>query len=168
MLRPMTASEPFSVYTLLRLVHNQWRWVVVATALLVLVRAIRGAATRRDWQRGDNLASVAFLGALDLQLLIGLVLYFFYSPYFQALLQAPKAAMHDAVTRFYAVEHQTAMLLVVVVAHIGRVRSRRLPAAGPARHWVMLWTMAIFFVLTLWAIPWPWRTVARPLFRLSW
>ena len=28
-------------------------------------------------------------------------------------------------------------------------------------------TMLLFFTLVLWAIPWPWRDIGRPLFRTT-
>jgi hypothetical protein len=156
--------NPIGGYQILRLVHGDWRWVVLGAALLVLARALDGVARARPWQRGDERAAVIFLGALDLQLVIGLVLYFGFSPFFTATRQAFAAAMRDAGTRFFGVEHQTAMLLATAVAHLGRVRARR--AVEPARrHRLMLGTMLLFFGLVAWAIPWPWRAFGRPLVR---
>jgi hypothetical protein len=154
-----------NAYTFLRLVHSYWRWLVVATALVALVRALAGVVLRRHWSRGDERAAVAFVGAVDMQVLIGLVLYFAFSPYWTAAHTALVAALHDRVTRFFAVEHESAMLLAFVAAHLGRVLSRR-QQQGPAKHRVMLITLVIFWLLIGWAIPWPWRAVGRPLLRL--
>jgi hypothetical protein len=163
---PPSTSSSWNTYTVLRLLHGHWRWAALATALWLLARAVDGAARGRPWKPGDERAAVVFLSALDLQLLLGLILYFGFSPFFTALRQAPHAALADRATRFFAVEHQTAMLLAVVAAHVGRIRARRLPDVSPRRHRVMLATLALFFALVLWAIPWPGRAVARPLFRL--
>ncbi|HWE31463.1 MAG TPA: hypothetical protein VHB97_25850, partial [Polyangia bacterium] len=67
--------------------------------------------------------------------------------------------------RFFGVEHETAMLLAFVTAHVGRVLSRRAP--DPRKQRILRATMFIFFALVLWAIPWPWRAFGRPLLRLS-
>jgi hypothetical protein len=165
--RPMTDASGFSAYTLVRLVHGYWRWPVFLLALVVLGRALAAWRARRPWQRTDERLIVSFLGALDLQLLLGLVLYFAWSPYFRALLDAPRAALADRVTRFFAVEHQTAMLLAVILAHAGRIRARRADS-DEARQRIVAITLILCFVLVLWAIPWPWRAVGRPLLRASW
>jgi hypothetical protein len=155
-----------SGYTVLRLVHGYWRWSVLASALVVLARALTGVQKRRAFTRTDERAALLFITALDLQVLLGLVLYFAFSPFWLAARQSFHAILHDPVSRFFGVEHETAMLLALVVAHAGRVRARRLDD-GARRHRVMLMTLIVFFALVLWAIPWPWRAAGRPLLRLS-
>ena len=153
-------------YAITRLVHGYWRWAVLAALVAVLARAVAGLRARRDWAPADERAARRFVAAVDLQLLLGLVLYFVYSPYFLALRQSFGAAMKDPTTRFFAIEHQVAMLVAVAIAHAGRVRARR--AAEPRRkHRVMLVTALLFLVVIAWAIPWPGRAVARPLARTS-
>jgi len=155
----------WNAYTVLRLVHSHWRWAVLLLWLVLFVRSLRGVRQRRPWETADDRIATAFLGAVDLQLLLGLVLFFFLSPYFLALRQSPGAVMKDSVTRFFAIEHQTSMILAVAAAHIGRVRAKR---ADPARrHRIMLITAIVFFVFVFIAIPWPGRVMARPLFRLA-
>jgi hypothetical protein len=161
------ADSSLNGYTVLRLVHSHWRWLVVALALAVVARALGGVRGRRPWSRSDERCSVAFIAAVDVQLVLGLVLYFGFSPFFTALHQSPHAALHDQVTRFFGIEHQTAMLIAVIIAHVGRIRSRRLASDDPRRHRVMLVTLALFCALVLWAIPWPWRAVGRPLLRFT-
>jgi hypothetical protein len=154
-----------SGYGVLRLAHGDWRWVVLGCALWALVRAADGVARRRSWRPGDERAALAFVAALDVQLLLGLVLYFGFSPFASAMRHAFAATMKDAGTRFFAVEHETAMLLAVAAAHVGRVRARR--ADPTRRHRLMLLTLLVFFAIVAWAIPWPWRRFGRPWLRLS-
>ena len=155
-----------NAYGLLRLVHGCWRWAVLATAIVVLVRAIAGSIRRTPWTAADERASRAFGSALDLQVVIGLVLYFGFSPFWPATYKTFSETMRSDVARFFGVEHQTAMLLAATAAYIGRVRGKR-AVDSTRRHRVMLVAMLIFFALALWAIPWPWRIVGRPLFRTS-
>ena len=155
-----------NLYGGLRLVHSYWRWAVLATALWTLWRAHDGVATKRAWSAGDERAVRLFLAALDLQVLLGVVLYFGFSPYWSAVRHAFHAAMKDRGARFFGAEHQTAMLLAFVVAHLGRLRARRAADDG-ARHRILRTTLLLFFALVAWAIPWPWRSFGRPLFRGS-
>ena len=74
--------------------------------------------------------------------------------------------MTDQGARFLGVEHETAMLLAVIAAHVGRLRAKRAPARA-LKHHAMRTAMVIFFALVLWAIRWPWRSFGRPLFRTT-
>jgi hypothetical protein len=155
-----------SAYALLRLVHGYWRWAVLAAAIVVFVRVIHGAHTRRAWTGDDDRAVKRFLSALDLQFLIGVILYFGFSPFWTALHQTFAETMRSPVARFFGIEHQAAMLLATIAAHAGHERAKR---AGNdlAKHRAMRAGMVIFFALALWAIPWPWRIFGRPLFRTT-
>jgi hypothetical protein len=154
-----------SWYSVLLAVHSYWRWVVLGTWLWVLVRSVAGLGGKRDWTKADDRASTLFVSALDTQFAIGLILYFGFSPFFQAVRQAFSAAMKNPEARFFGIEHETAMFLAVAAVHAFRVRARR--ATEPkAKHQAMLIGALIFGVLAAWAIPWPGRpAVGRPLFR---
>jgi hypothetical protein len=126
---------------------------------------VAGARGRREWAPGDEKAGRWFVGALDAQMLLGLVLYLRLSPITATAFQDFGAAMGNATLRFWAVEHITGMVVALMLAHVGRGRLRR--AADAARRHR---TAGIFFGLALVAIlvtmPWPWTQTARPLFRL--
>ncbi len=155
-----------SGYAFLRLLHGDWRWAVLAALVVVLVRASLGLARGSGWSPGDERAARLLVIAFDVQVLLGLILYFAFSPSFSALVHAPGAAMKDAGTRFFAVEHGFAMLIALAVLHVARARSRR--QAEPARkHRIMLVGALVVLVISGWAIPWPSRAVGRPLVRTS-
>ena len=75
--------------------------------------------------------------------------------------------MHAKEVRFFGIEHQFAMLLGVVAAHISRVRVRRSATADGKRRALLVWTI-VFLLLTFAGLPWPWREiVGRPFFRTA-
>jgi hypothetical protein len=142
------------------LVHSWVRWVVIAAGLAAVVRSVRGAASRGTWTPRDDRAGFWFVMALDLQATIGLVLYLFLSPFTRDAMHDLGAAMKNAGLRFWAVEHTFGMLVGLVLAHVGRARTRK--ASSLSRHKVA----AIFFGLALLAIlasiPWPGTPNGRP------
>jgi hypothetical protein len=150
------------MYSATLLVHSYLRWAVIVLGLVVLVRACAGWLGGRPWVGGDEAASKWFIIVLDVQLLLGLLLYLALSPITRAALSDFGGAMGDRLLRFWAVEHLFGMLVGVALAHIGRARARRAPS-GPPRHRVT----AVFFTLALMAIlasiPWPGLAVGRPL-----
>ena len=152
------------MYSALLLLHSWLRWAVILFALAAIVRAVDGARSRRAWLPGDDRVSRLFIIALDVQILIGLVLYFGFSPITQAALSDFGGAMKVSSMRFWAVEHVFGMLIAVALAHAGRARARRAPVDALKHR-----RIAVFFVLALIAIlasiPWPGRVYARPLLR---
>lgn len=148
------------MYSGVLLVHSWVRWAVVIAGVLALLRAVTGASSRRPWTAADDRAGLWFTIALDVQILIGLYLYFVLSPFTTDALRNFGAAMRTPALRFWAVEHPFGMLLGVVLAHVGRVRLRK---AEPSRRHVIA---AIFFGIALVAIlasiPWPGTPNGRP------
>ena len=121
--------------------HSYLRWAVLALGALAVVAAFRdgGGARRRV---------LPFVLALDLQFVVGLVLYLFLSP-----LTRPGAHAE----RYWRAEHPALGLLAVLLAHAGSVvlkRSRKdRSLTGPV---LLLGALVLLLV----AVPW-----TRPLLR---
>jgi hypothetical protein len=136
------------LYTILDRAHSGLRWVV----LLLLIAAI--ATAFQYWKGGRTESSKVSLLAMvvtHIQLLLGLILYFI-SPY----VSFASGFMKNAVTRFYAVEHISMMLLAIAIITIGYVRAKK-HIALPAKGKTIFWYYLIGLVLILAAIPWPFR-----------
>lgn len=146
--------------------HSWLRWAVLLLAIVVVVRAIGGAMSHRGWSPADDAAGKWFTISMDVQLLIGLLLYGLLSPITQNAFADMGAAMRDGALRFWAVEHFVVMLVAVAFAHIGRARVRRARSdASRFRSAAIFYTLALLALLA--AIPWPFMANARPLFRLG-
>jgi cell division protein FtsW (lipid II flippase) len=152
------------LYSILLPIHSILRWIVLLTALYAIVRAFAGWLGKKDWLKADYRAGAWFTMAFDFQLLVGLLLYFAASPLVASALQNFGAAMQNAETRFFALDHVFLMVLALGISHGGRTLSRR--AADPlVKHrWAaLLYTLALLVLLA--AIPWPFAAVARPWIR---
>lgn len=151
------------MYVAVLFIHSWLRYVVLLLGLALVLAAFGGLRTRSNWQPNHERLHKIFLAVLDVQLLLGIALYFFLSPVTAAARANMAVAMKDAQLRFFGVEHITTMLIAVVLAHVGRVRSKR--KEGPQRYRSVLITQIVWIVLTLISIPWPGLDTARPLFR---
>ena len=152
------------MYVWVLLVHSWLRWVVIGLALWVLARSVGGMQARRPWTSADDRATRMFSRALDVQILIGLLLYFVLSPITTAALGDFAAAMRNSPMRFWAVEHAFGIIVGMALTHIGRARIRK--AADPVRkHRLALIFFGLAVVAILVSIPWPGTPNARPLFR---
>ena len=135
------------MYTTLLAFHSWLRWAVLIAALIAAVRGVSGVVGKRRWTRSDDRAGFWFVNLIDLQMLLGLVMYFFLSPITKEALRNFGAAMDNAGLRFWAVEHVFGMVVAIALAHAGRARTKKL-RDDAARHKVA----AICFVLALVAI----------------
>jgi hypothetical protein len=150
------------MYPIVLAIHSLLRWIVLALIVALLVRTLRGWTAGRSWDRSDERLHFAAVLAIDLQLALGLVLYLALSPIAKAFLGDPGHAMHDRVLRFFGMEHLTTMLVAIVVLHVGRVLSKRVPERRHKR--AFLWTLG-GLVLVFVAIPWPFLKHGRPMLR---
>lgn len=133
--------------------HNIFRWLVLIVLFLAIYFAFSGWAKKGKWNKKDNIVGLLLVIFMDLQFLIGIILYAFVSPLTKTAFTDFGAAMKNADLRFYAVEHILMMIIALVLVHIGRVKSKRNPIA-----WKKHRTTAIFYgialLLILAAIPW--------------
>lgn len=143
------------MYTVILALHNIMRWVVVILAIVALARAYRGWLGRREWTEADRKAGVFFGIGMDIQLLLGLILYFFLSPTTTAALRDFGAAMSNDQARFFALEHILYMFVAVVVVHIGSVMARRAKEPVARHRLAAIWFSLAALILVI-AIPW-WR-----------
>jgi hypothetical protein len=138
-------------------VHNLARWVVIAAGVWAVVRIWSGWVRRSPWTDGHARAARLFTGALDLQFLVGLVLYLFFSPLTREAFRDLGAAMRDAPVRYFVVEHVVIMFAAIVVAHIGAGRVRRARTDAAKFQQAALW-LGVALAAVLGFVPW-----ARPL-----
>jgi hypothetical protein len=148
------------VYQSTIVIHSVLRWVVILAGAVAVGRAVSALTTGAPWTDRDDRAGRFFLISFDLQVMVGVAMYFFVSPITVGVLGDMGAAMRNTVTRFWAVEHAAGMVVAVLLAHVGRVLSRRAvePRTKHMRATVFyILALLLVFVLT----PWPFSRVPR-------
>ena len=161
MRRPTYNADMYSAFLL---IHSLLRWVVVIAGLVVIARAIAGISSRRDWQPGDAAGVRWFSISLDVQFLIGLLLYVWLSPFIRDAWADMGATMRNAPLRFFAVEHLTGMLIGIALAHIGKSKIGK-AADAAQKHKRALIFFSLAMVVIMLSIPWPGTPGGRPLLR---
>lgn len=149
------------MYAIIKDIHNVLRWIVLLLGLWAVVRVWWGLLKRREWAKWDRRAGVFFSSALDVQLLLGVVLYFI-SPLIQIAYQDFGAAMAAAGSRFFTVEHVIYAGAALMLAHLGNASTKKAPTNNTRfRRAALLFTLALAVLLL--GVPWPWLEVSRPL-----
>ncbi|HVJ26687.1 MAG TPA: hypothetical protein VM493_04060 [Vicinamibacterales bacterium] len=141
------------MYGIVLIIHSWLRWAVIAAGIAAVARGgARDSSTGR-W----------FTILLDVQMLIGLLLYFVLSPFTKAALGDFGGAMGNSQLRFFAVEHVFGMVIGLALAHIGTAKIRKAPEHRRGRLAMIFYGLALIAILA--SIPWPGMPAGRPLFR---
>jgi hypothetical protein len=141
------------MYTGLLHTHNLFRWLVLLAAVFAIVLALAGWLGKKPWTKKDNIAGLLFTIFVDIQFVIGMILYLFVSPFTKAAFADFGAAMKNQVLRFYAVEHILLMVAALALVHIGRVKAKKEIIAWKKHRTAAIW-YGIAFILILAGIPW--------------
>ena len=143
------------VHGIVLAIHNILRWVVLILAVVALFRAYLGWFGKREYTETDRKVGVYFSVSLDIQLLLGLLLYIFLSPITRTAFQDFSSAMTIPDIRYFAVEHILMMILAVIIVHVGTIFSKRaISDISKFRRAAIWYTVATLVVIL--AIPW-WR-----------
>jgi hypothetical protein len=154
------------MYNFLLIAHSWLRWVVLILAVYAIYRNYEGFTSGRKWLVKDKKVNTFFMSSLHLQLLIGLILYFGFSPTVQSFFADVKGSMKVSELRFFGMEHFVGILVGIIVAQIGSIRAKKqISDAGKFRT-AFFWFLAATIIILL-MIPFGIWNADRPMFRLS-
>jgi hypothetical protein len=139
--------------------HGLFRWVVLAAAVAAIFVAIPGWNGTRPASGMLLRFGIIFVAAIDLEFLLGLLLYFGASPITKMAFQNMAVAMKDHEMRFFAVEHTTYMFVALILAHVGGALSRK-GKTDLAKYRGAAICYSFSLLLMVAGIPW-WRPLLR-------
>jgi hypothetical protein len=145
-------------YSTLLAIHGILRWFVLIAGVATLIGCLIGILHKLPFKPLGRILGLIYVSLLDTQFLIGILLSIA-SPIVQAVWSNPAIGMKSHDLRFFAIEHSSAMLIALAIAHIGAVKSRRAVTAVAAYKKALIW-YAISLVIILGMIPW-WRPLLR-------
>lgn len=141
------------MYPIVLAAHNIIRWIVLILGVIVVVRALIGWFGKREWTDTDRKLGVYFTSAIDVQLLLGLLLFLFLSPITQEMFRNFSQAMSNPGMRFFGLEHTVSMVLAVVFAHLGSLFSKRASESAAKFRTASIWYGLALIVILL-GMPW--------------
>jgi hypothetical protein len=146
------------MYTGLLHLHSLLRWVILVCLLLALFKSFldRGGAFTATHKR----IGLVLMISCDLMLLIGLYQWAFGPTWGLISLKTRSFSevMKDPVARFFAIEHITAMIIAIVLVHIGRSYSKKnIPDTMKHKRTLLFYGLALLIILI--SVPWPFREV---------
>lgn len=101
--------------------HSILRYFILLLLITVIIQSLLGFLNRKPYSGIDNRTGLFLFIVTHTQLLVGIVL-FFVSP----AVQFTGAAMREGSTRYWLVEHNTAMLVAIVLITLARTTSKKM------------------------------------------
>jgi len=137
------------LYGILVSMHSGLRWVVLLLLIYAIINAAKSMSSGK-YLKKDKMINLFTMVSLHIQLLIGIVLYII----------SPKVSFFDgwmknSMTRFFALEHITLMIIAIALVTIGRSRAEKKLEGTRNKHRAILIMYTIGLILILASIPWP-------------
>jgi hypothetical protein len=132
-------------------IHNIIRWAVLLFGVLTVLNAFTGTIKKRVFTESDNKSNLLFMISCDIQLLLGLLLFFGNS-----WMSRMSNLKTDVSVRFFSMEHAAIMIIAWIFVHAGRVAVKK-ATTDAAKHKRMLIFFGLALLLILVSIPWPFR-----------
>lgn len=135
------------MHQIVNTLHSGNRYLLLAALVLVLFRSWSGWMGKKPFEKADNTASVILLGLAHLQLLLGIIQFFFTSAYTRTAMADMGAAMKDEWLRYFTVEHSLMMVIAVVLIHIGRTTSKKATTDETKHKKLAIWTTVAVLII---------------------
>ena len=137
------------LHTILVDLHSINRWLILLLGVYVLFLAGRGWFGQRAWSESAGKFGKYFLTLLDIQLLLGIVLYFV----FLARQGGFQYVFGNPASRFFLMEHSVMMVLAIIIAHVGGSLVKKASPEGKFKRMFLFNLIALLLILV--SIPWP-------------
>lgn len=133
--------------------HSWLRWVLLLLAVVSVGLSKVGWFGKKPYTDNHRRLGLFLTITADIQLLLGLVMYFFTSAITKTAFQDFGAAMKTPELRFYAVEHILVMIIAIALLHIGKSKVKK-AESDLKKHKTTVWFFGIALLLMLSRIPW--------------
>lgn len=153
-----------NLYNIFLIIHSWNRWIILLSGFVLLLALIFSLSRSTKYNAASKALATTFLSSLHIQLLIGIILYVFLSPFTQAAFNDFGNAMKNSGLRYWAIEHTVLNVIGIVLAQIGYSISKRRVNDKAKQKTLLIW-MGIAFLIILIAIPMGIMGVERPWFR---
>jgi hypothetical protein len=143
--------------------HSLLRWIIL---ILLVVNVVRHfSASNKPFTATDNKLGLFLMIAAHTTLLLGLYQWFTGTWGLTNIQNIGMgAAMKDSVSRFWAVEHTTGMIIGIILITLGKTVAKK-PFADAVKHKRSAILFSLALVIILLSIPWPFRAgIGRPWF----
>jgi len=132
------------MYNLLHLTHSIVRYFLLIIILFVILRSLMGWLNKSAYSKMDDQLSLGLFIFTHTQLLLGIIL-FFVSP----IVIFSGASMKDPTARYWLVEHNTGMIIAIVLISIARISSKKMTEAVAKHRRMFIFNFIALLIIVL-------------------
>lgn len=137
--------------------HSVLRWAILILILLAVYKSF--ADRNKPFTSSHRKNGLALMICADIMLLVGLYQWFTGGLGLKAIQNIGMSEImkqKNAYFRFFAIEHVTAMLIAIVLIHIGYGFAKKdIPDSTKHKRTLLFYGLALLIILI--SIPWPFR-----------
>lgn len=130
------------MYHGLLLTHSFLRYFILILLVAVIAIALVGLINKKPFTDRQSKIGLFLFTCTHMQLLVGIIL-FFVSPF----VQFSGSAMKDPVSRYWLVEHNTAMIIAVVLITLARTTSKKMKADQDKHRRVFIFNLIALIII---------------------
>lgn len=136
------------MYNFIQKFHSGWAYLVLILLVLVVVNALVGFTSKKDFTGKDRKIGLFGLIVTHIQLVVGLILYFV-SPLGKAAL----SQMSNSELRLTAVEHPLINIIAIILITIGWSKHKNLTdSTSKFKTFLIFYGLGLLLILS--KIPW--------------
>ena len=152
------------MYVTLIFLHSLFRWLVLVSLVVAIVRAYLGVNQLKPFSKTDNAIRHWTATIAHIQLVLGIILYT-KSPIIKYFWKETEETSSNWDVAFFAMFHAFLMFSAVVVLTVGSSLAKRKSEDGEKFRTMLIWFSIALFIIFI-AIPWPFSPLSsRPYFR---
>ena len=133
--------------------HSYWAYLVVILLIIAFINAVFGLTSKKEFKSIDLRISLFTLIVVHLQLIIGLIWYYFSPTYKMVRETGMGESMKNSDLRLLAVEHPLMMIAAIVFITIGFSKHKK-KATDNSKFKTIAIFYGIALLLVLSRIPW--------------
>ena len=138
---------------MLKLIHSYWAYIVLLILVIAVVNAIIGAISKKEFGAKDLKISLFALIASHIQLLIGLVAFYFSEFYTVMKSVGMGETMKNSELRKILIEHPLVGIIGIVLITVGFSKhKKKTTSAEKFKTIAIFYTIALILILS--RIPW--------------
>lgn len=135
--------------------HSGMRYIIILLMIMAIVYAYQTSKGKRPFEGGTKKMGMFTMIFIDIQLLMGLVMYFFFlAGQTNFKIGKLKDQLEVSMFRSIAVDHFIGMLIAIVLVHIGYAKAKKAMNDVDAGRKQFLFYLIAFIIIML-VIPWP-------------
>ena len=129
------------------LIHSVLRYFILALLVIVIVQSLAGWLNNKPYGKIENRIGLFLFITTHTQLLVGIILFFV-----SDVVMFTSEAMKNDMTRYWLVEHNTAMLIAIALITMARTTSKKMsdPNAKHKRMFIFNTIALIIILVAIW------------------